>query len=203
MPTIEVKAGHNVSVDGNVTAIAVALGDHSHQIANALIDIEAGTSGSGNLTMIISNIEALALADPRNDQALAGVTLHAADNILVFGQDPIADAFAGDGTGAFLQTHFTTNLTHTGSSGSVANAFIHITAGGTITFISELNNDQVGALRALASDYPNTNSGSLTAIELQINGLDCGVLGSAGTPNGRGEACAKAAFDIGEPDTGP
>ena len=194
------NGGHDVVIDGNVDAIAVMLSNHSSNLARALIDIEVGTSGSGSLTMV-SNIEALALADPRNDVATAGVTLNAEDNILVFGQDPIADAHAGDGVTAFLQTHFTTNLTQPGSSGSVANAFIHITAGGTITFISELNNDQVGALRALASDYPNTNSGSLTAIELLIDGLDCGVLGSADAQNGKGEACAKSAFNIEGSDT--
>jgi hypothetical protein len=155
------------------------------------------------LTMV-SNIEALALADPHNDVATAGVTLNAEDNILVFGQDPIADAHAGDGTTAFLQTHFTTNLTNTGSSDSVANAFIHIrSVDGSVIFINGLNNDQEGALRALASDYPNTNSGSLTAIELLINGIDCGVLGSAGSPNRKGEACAKSAFNIEGSDTLP
>jgi hypothetical protein len=66
-----------------------------------------------------------------------------------------------------------------------------------------VNNDQEGALRALASDQPNTHSGSLTAIESLINGLDCGVLGSAGAPQGKGEACAKSAFDIGGTDTQP
>jgi hypothetical protein len=198
---IQVNGGHDVFIDGNVDAIAVVLSNHSSNLARALIDIEAGTEGSGSITMV-SNIEAIALADPRNDVATAGVTLNAEDNILVFGQDPIADAHAGDGTTAFLQTHFTTNLTRVGSS-STANAYIHITAGGTITFINELNNDQVGALRALASDYPNTNSGSLTAIELLINGLDCGVLGSAGAANGKGEACAKSAFNIEGSDTLP
>ncbi len=199
---INVFAGHDVFVAGNVDAIAVSLSNHSGNFANALINIEAGASGSGSLTMIISNIEALALADPMNDHALAGVTLNAEDNILVVGEDPIADAFAGT-VGAFLQTHFTTNLKHSGASSSVASAFIHIrSVDGTITFVP-LNNDQEGALRALASDQPNTNSGSLTAIKLLINDLDCGVLGSAGTPQGQGEACAKTAFDIGEADTGP
>ncbi|SPE36440.1 hypothetical protein SBBP1_930002 [Burkholderiales bacterium] len=200
---IQVNGGHDVVIDGNVDAIAVVLSNHSGNIARALIDIEAGTSGSGSLTMV-SNIEALALADPRNDHATAGVTLNAEDNILVFGQDPIADAHAGDGVTAFLQTHFTTNLTQPGSSGSTANAFIHIrSVDGSVIFINGLNNDQVGALRALASDYPNTNSGSLTAIELLIDGLDCGVLGSADAQNGKGEACAKSAFNIGETDTPP
>ena len=63
------------------------------------------------------------LACAHDDHATAGITLNAQNNILVVGNDPIADAFAGS-VGAFLQTHFTRDLIHSGASGGVAGSLV-------------------------------------------------------------------------------
>ncbi len=199
---LQILAGHDVSIQGNLIVTAVALGGGTGNSANAIVNVQADSSslGSGNLNMF-GDIVALAFADPQNDHALASITLHAHNDIFVIGDDPIANAHAGTAA-AFLQVHFTDSLSDSGANGSLATARITITAGGSIVFVP-LDESQRLALQALPTHTPNLNSGSLTSIQLLIDGQDCGVLGSAGADQGKGQGCAKSAINFEGPDVLP
>ena len=69
---IDVTAGSDIFLGGNVTALATAIGSHSGQSATANIFAHAGTGGFGHLALI-GNASAIAFADPVNDHALASV----------------------------------------------------------------------------------------------------------------------------------
>ena len=201
---LQIVAGHDASIEGDVIAAAVALGGGTDNIANAIVDIEAGSGGSGDVTMS-GDLAALAFADPADDHALASITVNAHNDIVIVGHDPIASAHAGTAL-AFLQTHVTDSQTDSGGNGSSAIARITITAGGTVSFIAPPENeinDQVLALLALPTDTPDIDPDVLTEIQLLIDGQDCGVLGSAGADPAKGAGCSKSALTIAEPDALP
>jgi hypothetical protein len=199
---IQFLAGHDISIQGDVIAAAVALGGGTGNIADAIVNIQAGSLGSGNVNMS-GDLAAFAFADPRNDSALASITVNAHNDIFIIGEDPIASAHAG-AAAAFLQTHFTDSFTGTGGSGSTAIARITITAGGAISFIDQdEGKDQRLALFALPTHTPNIDPNALTEIQLLIDGQDCGVLGSAGADEGKAAACSKSAINFGGPDALP
>jgi hypothetical protein len=185
-----INAGHTVFINGDVGAAAVALGGGTGDVANAIVGIEAGNLGSGDVTMF-GNLFALSFADPVNDHALASITVNAQNDIFIVGHDPIASAHGG-GAFAFLQTHFTDSTQHFAGSGSSAIARITIRAGGLITFLDPFfQKDERLALLALPTHQPNLNPNTLTEIQLLIDGQDCGVLGSAGADPNKAAACTK------------
>jgi hypothetical protein len=197
-----IEAGHDISINGNVGAAAIGIGGGTGDVANAIVDIEAGFLGSGDVTMF-GNLFAFAFADPVNDHALASITVNAHNDIFVLGADPVASAHAGNAA-AFLSTHFTNEVIGLGSPSSTAIARITIRAGGNITFINPLENkDQILALFALPTHTPTIASVDLDIIQMLIDGEDCGVLGSAGADPKVAAACAKGPINVPGSDSLP
>jgi hypothetical protein len=131
-----VNAGGSLSVRGNVTAQAVALGTGSfspskHDVAVALQHLE------GSSVTIIGNLRSLALADGSWSRADATVEIFAdgtPGNLKLFElQDPIAQASAGQFVTAFRQAHFSTSAVAAGPLNSSAIADIDIVHNGTLT----------------------------------------------------------------------
>ena len=83
--------------------------------------------------MSLTDMRALALAEPGGHHAAANASLTAHNDILVLGDDPIAFALAGT-QAAFVQTHSNAEVHHNGSGGS-ADAIIGVTAGGSAIFV--------------------------------------------------------------------
>jgi hypothetical protein len=196
---IDVTAGSDVFIAGNIVSLAAAKGSHSGQVATANINVHAGTAGFGSLD-IFGNVVALASADPVNDHALASITL-AANRILLVGANPVASANAGDVT-AYLKTHFTRRRQRFGPNGSSALSRITITTdpGGLIVIndsgggstgtgfgsgFSRTNADALLALPIYDETYPS--GAGVRPIPLTVDGKLCGMLGGAG---GGGQAGA-------------
>ena len=205
---IDVTAGSDIFLGGNVTALAVAIGSHSGQSATANIFVHAGTGGFGHLALI-GNLSAIASADPVNDHALASVTL-IANQMLIIGANPIASAVAG-GKSAFRKAHRTTGSRRNGASGTTAVARINITTdpGGLIVIdnsstgvIPSFSNPNADALQAMPIYDQTFPSGSLMAIPLSVDGKPCGALGGPGAAKGNA-ACHQAPINISNVVDGP
>ena len=205
---IDVTAGSDIFLGGNVTALATAIGSHSGQSATANIFAHAGTGGFGHLTMI-GNATAIAFADPVNDHALASVSL-IANQMLIIGANPVASAIAG-GKSAFRKGHRTTSTKRNGGSGTTAVARINIKTdpGGLIVIndsstgvIPSFSNPNADALQAMPIYDQTFPSGSLMAIPLSVDGKPCGALGGPGAAKGAA-ACRQAPINISNIVDGP
>jgi len=205
---IDVTAGSDIFLGGNVTALAVAIGSHSGQNATANIFAHAGTGGFGHLALI-GNLSAIASADPVNDHALASVTL-IANQMLIIGANPVASAIAG-GKSAFRKAHRTTGSRRNGPSGTTAIARITINTdpGGLIVIndsstgvIPSFSNPNADALQAMPIYDQTFPSGSLMAIPLSVDGQPCGALGGPGAAKGAA-ACRQAPINISNVVDGP
>ncbi len=205
---IDVTAGSDIFLGGNVTALAVAIGSHSGQSAVANIFAHAGTGGFGHMA-IIGNVSAIASADPVNDHALASVTL-IANQMLIIGANPVALAIAG-GKSAFRKAHRTTGSKRNGASGTtaVARNTINTEPGGLIVIndsstgvTPSFSNPNADALQAMPIYDQTFPSGSLMAIPLSVDGKPCGALGGPGAAKGNA-ACRQAPINISNVVDGP
>jgi hypothetical protein len=207
----------NIFIRGNDIARALAIGTTSDQ-AHANVHLAAGgatefgtgaPSNFGNV-VVLGNIGAFARADATNDKATASVEIFAHNNILIIGNDPIASAKIGLGSGttfAFRQAHFTTNSTAVGPGGT-AIADIDIRAGGEVTVVPTSSLSHILKLYAMPTDELTLNSnGDLTIIPLTVDGDDCGVLGIAGADQAaidKAKACKRKPINVSDlTDTGP
>ncbi len=208
----------NIFVRGNDIAVAKAIGNSTDNRAHANVHFAAGgatefgtgaPSNFGNI-VVLGNIGAFAVADATSDNATASVEMFAHNNILIVGNDPIASARVGPGSGttfAFRQAHFTTNSTAFGPGGTAV-ADIDIRAGGSVTVVPTSSLSHILKLYAMPTDEPTLNSsGGLTIIPLSVDGDDCGVLGEAGldaTALAKAKACKRKPINVSDlTDTGP
>jgi hypothetical protein len=179
---VQVTAGKNISVKGNMTALALATGSHSGQRATANVFAHAGTAGFGQLS-IFGNVMAIASADPINDHAQASVTL-IANRILIVGANPTAIANAGS-LSAIAKSRFGRRVNRHGPHGTTADARVTLNAdpGGIIiindssTGVGFLRNPNADALQAMPIYDQVFPSGSLYAVPVTVDGKPCGTLG--------------------------
>jgi len=205
---IDVTAGKNITLRGNVTAVARAFGAHSGQHATADILVHAGTAGFGKLS-VFGNVLALASADPVNDHAQASVSL-IANQILIVGANPTAVAIAGDLT-AYNKSRRTKRVSVHGAHGTsaVAGIFLSTDPGGLIiingssTGLGINNNPNADALQALPIYNQVFPSGSLYAVPLSIDGKPCGVLGGGGAKKGAAAGTCPSPINVSGVVDGP
>ncbi len=133
--SLDVNAGGNLFILGNVTVHAVGLGDGvfgsaHHDVADALMRLEAA-----NVT-VDGNLRSLALANGSWSRADASVAIHAdgvSGDIQLLGlQNPLAKASAGS-VNVLRQAHVTTSGQAFGLLNSTALAGISIELNGTLT----------------------------------------------------------------------
>jgi len=196
----------NLLIHGNITDQAIAFGTGPSNTALAF------QHQRGSNVEIIGNVRSLAHADASyNDRAEAGVSMDADIHdtseshhglILIIGDAPIASANAGTAH-ARRQAAFSTEQSAHGLNGSYAFADIDIE--GSEAIVVTPTTDQQLRLLTLETLIPNPPwaSSSLSEIVLTMQGHKCGVLGGAGNPNQRSDACEKRSIHISETDTLP